>query len=375
MTRIYGIADPSEIANPEYLDGLQIAVSAALDYGLTVVERGENRAPPLPIALLTQARMAMRAGVGLDTVFRRYFAGYTLLNEVMIKELEEHGQLQAALTHLLPAQAVVFDRLIAAISEEYNRERETRLNSSRERRAQHVQRLLDGEWIDTTELAYDLDAHHLGLIAKGPGAEQAIRDIASALDQRLLLIRHEEEVIWAWLGARRAADPLELQRVAATAWPRHASLAIGEPGEDLPGWRLTHRQASAALSIALRGTDRVVRYADIALLSSILRDDVFSHSLRELYLAPLADERDGGVILRNTLRAYFVADRNVSSTAMALGISRRTVTNRLRTVETRLGRPLGICAAEMEAALRLQSLDTARNGSAKAAHSNGNGHS
>jgi hypothetical protein len=38
-------------------------------------------------------------------------------------------------------------------------------------------------------------------------------------------------------------------------------------------------------------------------------------------------------------RAYFDAERNISSTAAALGVDRRTVRNRLRVIEELLGRP------------------------------------
>jgi len=52
----------------------------------------------------------------------------------------------------------------------------------------------------------------------------------------------------------------------------------------------------------------------------------------------------------------FRVERNVSSTAAALGVSRQTVSNRLRTIEERLARPLSDCAAEVDAALRLEEL-------------------
>ena len=51
---------------------------------------------------------------------------------------------------------------------------------------------------------------------------------------------------------------------------------------------------------------------------------------------------------RETLRAYFAAERNISSTAAALGVDRRTVTNRIRAIEELFGRPLKDCATELE---------------------------
>jgi DNA-binding PucR family transcriptional regulator len=147
------------------------------------------------------------------------------------------------------------------------------------------------------------------------------------------------------------------RRAQAMSWPSHVSLVVGEAAEGIEGWRLTHRQALAALPVVLRGRQTFTRYADVSLIASMLRDDILTSSLRELYLDPLTSERDGGATLRRTLRAYFSSERNVSSTAAVLGVSRKTVTNRLHVVDERLGRPLSACTAEMEAALRLQQVN------------------
>jgi len=111
------------------------------------------------------------------------------------------------------------------------------------------------------------------------------------------------------------------------------------------------------LPIALRTSENAVRYADVALLASILQDDLLATSLREIYLKPLERDRDGGETIRKTLRAYFSADRNLSSAGALLGVSRRTVANRLRDIEERLGRSLGPVAAEIEITLRADELD------------------
>jgi DNA-binding PucR family transcriptional regulator len=79
--------------------------------------------------------------------------------------------------------------------------------------------------------------------------------------------------------------------------------------------------------------------------------------LRSLYLEPLERERGGGEAARDALRAYFAADRNVSSAAAMLGVSRQAVAKRLRSVEERLGRSLASCGTELEAALRLEGAD------------------
>ena len=120
---------------------------------------------------------------------------------------------------------------------------------------------------------------------------------------------------------------------------------------------ISHQQASAAFPVAMRSPKSITRYADVSLIASMLQDEVLVRSLDDLFLAPLTEERDGGAVLRETLRAYFTAERNVSSAAAMLDVTRHTVTNRLHAAEERLGRPLATCATEVEVALRLHATD------------------
>lgn len=354
LTRVQAIADPREAADPRYAEGLRITVTAALDYGLRAIERGEERSSEIPVALLGQARLAARNAVSLETVLRRYFAGYALLGDFLLAETEAGGLLEgASLKDLQRAQAAVFERVIAAVSEEYARERQSHARSTEERRTQRIQALLDGETLDTSEIAYEFEAAHLGAIAAGPGAAAAIRDLARCLDCRLLLVDPGGDSAWAWLGARRPLDPAELGAQLAE-WPQTVSLAFGEPARGLAGWRLTHRQARAALPIALRREEASVRYAEVALLAAIVQDDLLSASLQELFLAPLEAEPDEGELMLKTLHAYFAADCNLSSAAARLGVSRHTVRTRLRAIEERLGRTLAACGVELRMALQLQ---------------------
>jgi hypothetical protein len=261
-----------------------------------------------------------------------------------------------ALQSVMRGTAAVFDRLISTMIDEYTREAGGHHGSTEERTAARVRRLLEGELLDTADFNYELDDHHLGVVGAGPEVAETIRRLAKNLDLRLLLVRQGEGSAWAWLGSRRRLDAARFDHLASEDLPSGVSLALGEPAHGLTGWRLTHQQARAALPIAQRSPEPVVHYSDVALLASILQDDLLAASLRERYLAPLAAERDGGEAMRKTLRAYFAAEGNVSSAAAALGVNRHTVASRLRTVEEYLGRPLGTCAAEMDAALRIEDL-------------------
>jgi hypothetical protein len=353
-TRVYAIADPHEVADPAYVEGLKAALAAAVEYRLAVLELGERRAPAVPEVLLAQARLDARDGVLLDTVLRRYFAGNSHFGDFLVEEAERAEVPASTLRELLREQSTLGDRLLAAVSAEHAREATNRPSSGAERRREVIKRLLAGELVDHSEIEYDFDGQHLALMAKGEGAEGLMRELAGRLDRRLLVVQREEEAKWAgWLGGRGELDPAEAMRVLDDLATPGVFVTVGEAGEGLAGWRFSHLQAKAALAIAERRREPVLRYADVAVVASILRDDLVATSLRQLYLEPLAQTRDNGKVARETLRAYFAAERNISSTAAALGVDRRTVRNRLRAIEAQLGRPLTGSLADLEIALRL----------------------
>jgi PucR C-terminal helix-turn-helix domain/GGDEF-like domain len=342
----------------EYLAGLRAAVAAAVEYSLEGIERGEEWAGLIPAAAVEQARRAARAGVSLDTVLRRYVVGNALLEQVVLEEADrgERGVLRAALR----AQASVLDRLLAAVTVEYGDELARAGRTPGQRRGELVKRLLDGAGDEHARLDYELEGWHLGAIAIGTGAADAVRELAVNADRRLLSVEQGQRSVWAWFGGRERPAYGDLERLLVTAGAfAGVVLALGEPARGIEGWRVTHRQAQAALLVALRRHEPtgVVRYGEVALLAFALKDEALARSLVEIYLAPLDRQRDGGQGSRETLRAYLAAGRSASSSAAALGVTRNTVENRLRTVEGCLGRPLPTCLSEIEVALGLEQLD------------------
>jgi PucR C-terminal helix-turn-helix domain/GGDEF-like domain len=355
-TRALALSRPAEESGPEYLEGLHAAVSAGVELGVAAIGRGEAALPPVPATMLEQARLAARSGVGLDTVLRRYLAGHAMLGDFVVEEAE--GEVPSlVLKRLLRRLAATTDRVLADVTAAYNEEADASGRGHGRRCVELTERLLAGEPLDASELGYDLDAHHLGLLAAGPEAAESLRELARSLDARLLSVEREGGVLWAWLGRHEPLECEDVRRFAAATLAPRSTIALGEPGEGRSGWRLTHRQALAAFPVASRSDRALVRYADVALLASILQDDLLSTSLRRLYLERLETERDGGAALFKTLRAYFGSGRSVSSAALVLGVSRNTVSNRLRTVEQRLARPLSTCGLDLDAALKLESIE------------------
>jgi hypothetical protein len=365
LNRIKAVANTDGITDPEYLEGLRRSVSSGFDYALAGVESSERHLPPIPIPLLAQARLAARNGLSIDLVILRCSTYFTNIHNhiaIAFEGIDVSGS-QVKLSDVLRVQGVAFDRLTKALTEEHKRERE-QLASDKQRRFSAAQSLLDGEWLDGSMLDCDLDAFHIAAIAKGAGADNIVRTLAGTLDCRYFSVSNAEGAIWAWMSRRRKPDITKLEEVISGQWSQKIYLAIGEIAYGEEGWRLSHQQARAAFLLALRRPGCVIRYAADPLLVAAVRDDLLTACLKDFFLAPLKLERDGGVVLRRTLRAYFAADRNGASAAAALRVTRQTVTNRLKVIEKRVGRPISTCAAEFETALRLEELRTSPDGMA-----------
>lgn len=356
LARVYAIANPSEAEDPAYVEGLRRAVRAAVDYGLAALDDVQGEVP-VPSALLVQARHAARSGISLDTVLRRYFAGYTLLGDFILQEAEHDATISAgALKQVMRRQAILFNRLLTAVAEQHGNASRRDRRGRRDREAALVRMLLEGELLEADELDYDLSFWHLAAIGRGPGAQRALRDLAASLERRVLIVAGGEEDAWAWFGGREKPSASRALAVAKSDYPEGLALAIGEAGQGTSGWRRSHRQAMAAMPVALNGAPQQVRYGDVALLASALADEVLAETLRDTYLAPLERDRDEGVRARRILRAYLAAACNVSAAAAALGLSRKTVGLRLRAIEEMLDRPIENCVPELHTALRLEEI-------------------
>ncbi len=391
------VPDTVEDGDVEYEEGLRAAVGASVEYALTGILRGEegSASVPIPAQTVAQARRAARSGMRVEAVLQRYFVGHSVLWEYVMEEADHVGCNNGVLREMSRVQSALVERLTAGIARAHEDEREE-IESSREgHAAQLVRALLAGKRVDVEgrELGYPIEAEHVGLIARGSGAREAMRGLAGGVDRRLLCVASGEGTVWAWLGGRVPLRMDELQRTVATlpgmwrdgdrggrvgaqvngangtggadrvksepvADPPSAgvTLTVGEPARGLEGFRLTHRQAQAALAVSLRRPRALTRYSEMALLAGALKDQILARTLVDTYLAPLEDARGSGPVLRETLRAYLGAERSVSSAAATLGVVRKTVTSRLRTIEERLGRSLRPCPAELEVALALDEM-------------------
>jgi hypothetical protein len=352
--------DPALGEDAEYVAGARAAVAEAVDYGLTAIEHGEEWLGSIPPAAVAQARRAARNCVSLERVLLRNNAGHALLADFVMQEVE-HSDLASqriALRHVLRTLAAFLDHFTESIAREYQHEVERMAHSPELRRTERVQRLLAGAPANPAELDYEFDAEHLGVIAMGERAGETVRALAAELHRQLLSVSRSEQTVWAWFGGQQGLAIADIERVLSANEPAGVALAIGAPGSGIDGWRLTHRQAQAAMLVAMRRPQTLTRYGDVALLAAVLGDRELARSLVEIHLSPLGNNREG-VVSRETLRAYFAAGSNAATAAAALRVDRHTVERRLNAIETRLGRLLRTCHAELEVALRLEELDEA----------------
>jgi hypothetical protein len=207
---------------------------------------------------------------------------------------------------------------------------------------------------DMAELDYEVySSWHLGLIATGAGADAFVRTLKAHYGRRQLLVVSVDGIACAWLSGEKRPTTADLERPSINK----PSLAMGEPGRGIDGWRLTHDQARAALGVALRNPEKFARYADDRLLAAVLENSTLARSLRQKYLMPLRSQRDGGATLRQTLRTYIDLEDNATSAAEVLKVGRRAVKNRVCVAERLIGCPLRECSAELDVALRLEELD------------------
>jgi polyhydroxyalkanoate synthesis regulator phasin len=356
FNRVRALASPAENEDAEYRAGLRATVAESVDYALISIQRGDDWTGRIPAAAAEQARRAARNGVGLDTVLRRYAAGDRLVGEIIMDEARRFPN--EALRQVLNTQSPHVDRLMASVATEYMDELELMRRSPAQRTMERVQRLLAGDApLDAEGLDYEFDAWHLGIVVTGVRADVAARTLAAGLGRQPLVVGRGNDSAWAWLGGREPLEVAEVERYLTARVLGSVSLAVGEPRRGLEGWRLTHHEAQAAQQVMLRRPQSLTQASDVILLAAVLRDESLAKSLRETYLAPLDEHGDSGLVLRETLRAYFAAGFNAATAAAAMGVDRHTVQRRLRKVEEALGRLLHSCHAELEVALSLEELD------------------
>jgi hypothetical protein len=357
LARLHGADRSDPVRDVEYLVALHRAVETGVQYGIEVFAVGLERAKPIPLDLVRQARVAARYRIPLETALGRFTKAKNHLTDMMLAEADELGVNDlSSVRDLISAQDAAFERLIDAAGKEYAQAAEARPSSPEAKRVELARRLLEAERVDPSPLGYELDGHHLGLFAGSAEARPLVGSLAKEIGCLSLILTPSSEELWAWLGSTRGPlDPESVRDWIARKGSPHLPIAIGEPKSGHEGWCLTHEQARSSLWVARASGGPLVEYAEVVMLVAARQDRVAMASLRDRYLIPLANTPKGGD-LRAALRAYFENGRSKAAAAKALGVSRQTLDNRIKRAQKCFGKRLVDCEGALSAALTLEEL-------------------
>jgi hypothetical protein len=243
-----------------------------------------------------------------------------------------------------------------AVVSEYQEARWRARSRANDQRLGIVRQVLTGHHANAEDLRYDLDSFHLGLVAWGPDADQAVRALAGDLDLSYLSVCSDGEETWGWLGSTEALSRQADRRLARFRPPGQAALAVGLPSLGLDGFRRSHSQAQLARRIALWCPAPLTLYRDVALEAVVSEERPVVQDFIRQELGELAEFGGRAEVLRATLDAYFACAQNATAAAARLEIHNQTVRYRLRTIEETIGHALASRSAELQLALRLHPL-------------------
>ena len=329
-------------------------ISAVLDHCFSAIDGDEDRPPPPEV--VTHARALARMGCGTDALLERYIGCKVVFMEHLRQaNLSVKPRSDAGFTDAQRRIEDFFCQLLGLVLKEHRAELQRRGRSRKDRELERVKQCLSPQMIyPPDDLGYDFSATHIGVVGSGPGVEDEILRLTQMLGGETLIVQPSLNHFWAWIGLKlqSSAEGVALKE----EWSPTVRMGIGEPENGFPGWSCTHKQAQAAFGLTHGGRCSVLRYADVFLLACINQDDLAKVFLHKHVLEPLERGSDGGVSLLSTLETYLAKDRQISSTAQALNVDRRTVRSRLDKIEARLGRSISAAVFEIEAALLLRQL-------------------
>lgn len=357
-TKLTGTELGSSVAGePDLERGQRESIRACVDLTLLAIELDSDwDEVSVPPAAVMQVQRVGRLGLSLQAVLSRYTDGYAVLWDYLLEEIEAtempEDERAALLRSTSRRLALVAAKVLPLAAAKHTEAAALGSQSRQERAAAIAEALLNCAPVSTDELPYDVEGRHVAIVATGAGAEVVVRRLLASEGRSSLVLPRADGAIWAWLQTDKVPD-LAAQRIDRADGVR---VAVGEQASGRAGFRASHRQAQAAMAVALCQRNFITRYADVLLLVPAVADRECGDSLISIYLSPLEESRERNPSLKETLRAYFESELNTSATAARLNVDRRTAMTRLREIEERLGFMIHVRHAELEVALRLDEL-------------------
>jgi hypothetical protein len=352
--------NPAADAHPDDMQESRIAaIAATLKYSLDAIESGEHWLP-IPRALAEHVHRTARVEVRAGVLVRRCIAVRRRFVTFIREEIDGVGYADPGmvLKHLYETYRPLWEHIIVSVEQEYENERARLANSPERQRTSLVRRLFveDLSPAEHEELGYEVNlSWHLGIIATGPARTQVLRALEDGLRRPFLCVSDTHGgTSRAWFGGKGKLGANDIRRLLSVKRHNEVSLAIGEPGFGLAGWRETHEEAQAALLVAQRESGVIVPCANALPVIGALQSKAVVEMFHRTYIAPLDSAYLDGRRVREALRAYFRHGRSPSTAGRAIGVSRRTIENHLNDARRLLGDPVDLTGLEI--ALRIEEL-------------------
>ncbi|MGF0313242.1 PucR family transcriptional regulator [Rhodococcus sp. IEGM1428] len=335
---------------------------------------GDSTEVDLPHAAHDLARTIARRGLHLRVLMQIYRVGQKSLlrfaADTARERITDPALESAVLISLLERAYHWLNVSMEILTDTYTEERERGLSGAFARQAETVHAIIRGEIIDTAAASshlknYPLTRHNTALVLRFEGAvpeqvedvigivESVARAIAAHIDaHQVLTVPSGSRGLWAWLSTHDeptlAADDIQ------THLPTGVSIAVGNPGKGIRGFRQSHTEAIAAQKISefQAPAAALTYYRDVEVVHLL---DGHAEAARELVSRELhgLDGNDStSVQLRRTLATYLEVNHSPDAAARALGVHKNTVRYRIQRAEEMLGRPIGRNRLELELALR-----------------------
>ncbi|MEU1959916.1 helix-turn-helix domain-containing protein [Nocardia sp. NPDC019304] len=341
-------------------------LTAILDMLMLSISRDDITVPP---AAAEYARRFAQHGMSLEALLRAYRLGEHMFMQQTIAVLRQAGtpaDLALATTSRVAVLVNSYiDQVIEGLIDIYESERRRWDARSDTTRAAQIRAVLDTDDLDVASaeemLSASLRGWHMAAVVwvREPGASsiELLRAgtsmVAAATGKHPLTVLVDEQNCWAWISS--AGEPaLDADRLERDLRRRPGiSVAVGDPGPGLAGFRQTFRDAQRARSLALLAEPArpLTVHARVALASLLVDHLPDTEAWVRRVLGDLMREDETTARLRETVQTYLEARGSLTDAAARMHVHKNTVHYRIRRAEEVLGHPLTVNRLETEVAL------------------------
>jgi DNA-binding PucR family transcriptional regulator len=364
-----------ELLDPTLRPELEASTRAHWKGFLAVVNRSSIDVQPAP-PIYDLARTLARRGFELPVLLSAYRIGqrstWDFITDLLRTELTDPDLRSSVLLRFWSHATQWIDTVIESLIPVFTDEREQWQRGTLARRAEIAKAILAKQSVDidsaATTLAYPLRQHHTAFTLRVEEGvpdfelqrvlEVAAGSVSSGLGGgKPLVIPSGARSAWCWTAQH--SQPASSQwDEAVPALPQFVRATVGTCHPGLSGFRLTHLEAVAALAIADRFEQPVVRFVDVelaCLAAGILCADARSAFVRR-ELGGLVGADDATQRLRDTLRVYLKQGGDAAAAGELLQLHANTVRYRVRQAEQGVGHGVHQRRVQLELALEIISV-------------------